>query len=125
MKVQTPAVIAKVATMSDRTVRLNVDMPELPPDEMAILFNLYGKQGWFVFADREMTEEDLPTTQPPNLASGKTQSQLLRAVLYKIWELKPQGFDDFNNYYQFVMGELIGRYKAKLNELAGDCDERN
>ena len=118
MKVQTPACIAKVSTMQDRTVQLKVDMPELPPDEMAILFSLYGKQGWFLFSDSTMEESDIPATQPRKLANGKSQGQLLRAVLYRIWEHQPKGFDNFENYYEFKMGEIIGKAKAILQELA-------
>jgi len=118
MKVQTPACIAKVSTMADRTVQLKVEMPELAPDEMATLFSLYGKQGWLLFADQVLEQVDIPTTKARKLKNGKTQSQLQRDVYYCIWKLKPQGFDEFNAYYEFRMGENIGKIKAELQELA-------
>ena len=99
MKVMCPAFLYGMNTGRDQAVRFKVETPELPPSEVAMIYQLSGKQGWFLFSEKEMSESDLPTTQPPKLASGKTQSQLLRAVLYKIWEIESRGFDEFNKYY--------------------------
>lgn len=46
---------------------------------------------------------------------GKTPGQRLRAVLYRLWEQKNEGYQDFNLYYRFKMEKLINHFKDKLD----------
>jgi len=46
---------------------------------------------------------------------GKTPGQRLRAVLFRLWEQVPEGYEDFNLYYQFKMNTVIEHFKSKLD----------
>jgi hypothetical protein len=46
--------------------------------------------------------------------TGKPLSQRLRAVLYRCWEQKPEGYKIFNDFYIAQMEKLITHYKNKL-----------
>lgn len=46
--------------------------------------------------------------------TGKTHSQRLRAVLYKLWEQNNEGYKDFNLYYQYHMELFITHLKGKI-----------
>ena len=39
-----PAVIAKVATLADGTIRITLDLPELQSESMTSIFDLRGKE---------------------------------------------------------------------------------
>ena len=41
--IQVPAVIARVSTMADGTIRITLDLPELESNTMAGIFDLRGK----------------------------------------------------------------------------------
>lgn len=111
-----PAYITKVETMSDRGVRLKVDTNELTPEETSTLFTYKDKFGWFLFMGEfeEIKEEDLPTERL-EYPSQKTQSQRLRAVIYKLWEQDHGGYDDFELYYRNKTEKIIEWLKEKLN----------
>lgn len=47
--------------------------------------------------------------------TGKSPSTRLKAVLYRLWEKEPEGYEDFNLYYKFKMEKLIDHYKTKLD----------
>lgn len=121
---QIPSEITKVTTMSNDSVRLQVDTQEnLTPQAQAMIFGYKGKLGVFAFAhsEIELKKEDLDV--PKYTASEdekKTPSQRLRAVLYLLW--KQRGKKDlFNNecdsetYYRQEYEKIIEHYKSKLD----------
>jgi len=48
---------------------------------------------------------------------GKTKSQRVRAVLYRIWELEKDGHKTFESYYAFHMEKHISSLKEHLEQL--------
>ena len=118
---QTPAVIQGISTLKDKTVKFTTYVSlELPPEEMAKLFALEQKEGWFLFKENEITKDDIPLEPVPVTKTEKTPSERLRGVLYRIWEqqypteeqrIKFTSFAHYNN----EMEKLIEHYKTKLN----------
>ena len=43
----------------------------------------------------------------------KTKSQILRAVLFRIWEQNRKGFNEFEDFYAHEMERIIHHYKTK------------
>ena len=118
-----PAVISKIATMADRTIRLQVDCQEMSADDEAIVLKSRNKIGWFLFGESEITEDDLNDMNLPDYKpiekKDKTPSQRLRAVLYLLWKQKGQkdiyGQQcDADTYYKQIIESLIGKYKDML-----------
>jgi len=46
----------------------------------------------------------------------KTKSQVLRSVLYKIWQTNPDGHDDPDEFYSKYMDQIIEYYKQYFNQ---------
>ena len=56
-----------------------------------------------------MTEIDLKTYKP------KSQSQIIRNVIYRLWEKTDQK-RNFETYYTLVTNGIINKLKSKLND---------
>lgn len=114
---QAEATIEGISTKKDRTLKLSIYTQELPPEDKAILFDLEQKQGWFLFKEEEMKEEDIPE-ETPEFKGQKSQAQRLRGVLYKLWEQNPPQYRmkyPFTLYYETKMEKIIDEYKEKIN----------
>ena len=97
------AIIDKLSTMKDWSLKITLVTRELPPMELAeILTNL----------NKEVVSIDIPEETGDN----KTPSQRLRNVLYVLWEQQNKdNFKTFTLYYNHVLEQLIGLYKDKLD----------
>ena len=112
---QVPSAIHKIQTLVDGGVKLFVITQELSPDEMAILFSLKNKIGWFLFKEQPIKEEDLEVPEVDIEVGEKTPSQRLRAILYVIWE-KSKPTSTFDEFYRQKMEMLINWLKEKYLE---------
>lgn len=119
--VTVPAVIQGISTLKDKTVKFTTYVSlELPPEDMAKLFSLEQKEGWFLFKENKITEEDIPLEPIHVSKTEKTPSERLRGVLYRIWEQEyptPEQRIKFTSlaHYNNEMEKLIEHYKTKLN----------
>lgn len=113
-----PALIGQVATRADGTLKITLDTNELSPAVMAELFSLK-KAGCYVaikpedFGQAEMEAleaHEAELTDDPR----KTHSKRLRAVFYRMWEDKNEGFGSFEAFYFAKMEALIEHYKKRL-----------
>lgn len=113
---QTPATIESVKSLVDGTVKLSVETQELSPENMAKLFGLARKLGWFVFKESEIQESDLPT-EPVEFKDGKTLDERLNGVLFAYHMQKTNDSKTFHSFRRDVYEVLIQRYREKLSEL--------
>lgn len=109
-----PATIQKIETMT-RHARVIVDTQELiTPEQLAELFGLHEKVGWFFFLDKPVAAIDRTKLPDIQLEEGeRSPSQRLRAVLY-IWWQQNGSKDDFELFYRRWMERTIGQVKEKL-----------
>lgn len=102
-----PATINKIETLSDRTIRLKVDLDkEISAQEKAMLFEFDKKSGWFLFAENPMDNIDIPKT-PVKTSKGETPSQVLRKEIWKQWNHSSQEIDE-EEYYIQKMRKIVG-----------------
>jgi hypothetical protein len=96
------ATIGKVTTLSDKTLKVDLYLRELPVGQMAELMNAYmeGKEG---FEIKDTAD------------GGKTPSQRLKNVIYKHWEQNTDRSVDSEIYYRSQMNKIINAFKDKLN----------
>jgi hypothetical protein len=112
-KVALPAVLNKVETRADRSLKLVFETRELGEDA-AVLFGMAHTEGWLLYSPNEIKEADIPDEQADAMTGQKTQAQRLRGVIYRLWELNGKK-GAFDNYYTGVMEQLIDQLKEKLN----------
>lgn len=111
---QAPAQISKITTMSDKTLRLQVDCQEISPDEEALIFSTRNKLGYFAFAEREIKVEDLDLPDfVKEFKDEKTPSQRLRNTLFVLHE-QTDTKESFDDFYKRKIEEIITHFKNKL-----------
>lgn len=112
---QAQAIISKITTLADTTIRLAVDCQEMSPDNEAEIFKLRNQIGWFVFSPSMLQETDIPID--PVEDNQKTPSQRLRVALY-VYHSKIGGKpEDFNEFYRKWVERKITQVKEKIQEV--------
>jgi len=109
--------VNKVGTLADGSLSINIHTQELTDETMMRVFNLRKKPGMVLISSGDITKQEIDAVE--NFTSdfefnGKTPSQRLRSVLYKVWEQSSQDFD-FPIWYESQMERIINKYKATLD----------
>lgn len=98
------AIVNKVSTLKDRSVKIELITRELDTKELAELF---------FSVNNEVASVDIPE----ETGEIKSKSQRLRGVLYKVWETNnelKQKYKTFSLFYDSVMEQIIEHYKEKI-----------
>ena len=115
---QLPASLESYRSNLNQTIKLTFETSEITPEVMANIHHSLYKVGFLAFApDPFATQElhEIDSLKVEFTDTGKPPSQRLRAVLYRLWEQKPEKYDVFNDYYQAHMEKLINHFKNKLD----------
>jgi len=113
-----PAILESVRSLKDRTWKIGFETNELSPEQSACINENLRQVGYLAFKRDEFKTEEikiLTDLKADFEIEKKTPGQRLRAVLYKSWEQKKEGFEEFSRYYEFRMEKIIEFYKAKLD----------
>lgn len=110
------AYVEKIATRRDKTVAITIGTQELTPTKGGELLSLQDKLVCLYLSPKDsipQKEIDQVDKLDPEV-SGKTQSQRLRNVLYKLYEQNAEGYRDFDSYYKNQTEKIIEHLKAKI-----------
>ena len=90
---------------------------EQSTDEFMEMDKLVGNHGIIYFSERSiLTQQEMNELDKANIESeGKTKSQRLRNVLFRLWEQGDKA-KTFNVYYADWMDKVIEKLKSKLDE---------
>jgi hypothetical protein len=111
VKITTPAINTKISTLADGSIKLEFVTPELPAEETAVLFSIRKSQGWLLFSENELNEQDIPKEQAE--VGEKSPSARLRAVMHVYWEQQGRK-GTFESFYRHNMERLIEQIKQNL-----------
>lgn len=112
-----PAIYEGSRDLKDRTKKLTFQTNEITPEQAANLQSMVQSFVYLAVKSEDFTKEQVDTINSLKTDYddfGKTHSQRLRAVMYRLWEQSSEGYKDFNLYYNFKMDTLISHFKAKL-----------
>lgn len=94
---------------------LTIHTNELLADQKQGLEDLHNQFIKVLLSPDEVTREMKKAIEEVKInEDGKTQSQRLRAVLFRNWEMDQEG-RDFDSYYKEKMDKIINHYKSKLD----------
>ena len=102
---------------ADMSVNLTFCTQELTPGQMASIHYGLNKVGFLAFSPDPFTSQELEELENLKVEYDDTEkpaSQRLRAVLYRLWEQKSDGYSVFADYYKATMEKLINHFKNKL-----------
>ena len=94
--IQLACQIDGITSKKDKTLSIKIGTQEMNADDMAELFDMFQQQIWVAFCKTSIKVEDLevPDDLPP-VKGEKSESQRMRAIIYRLWELtdksKPLG----------------------------------
>jgi len=114
---QIPAELKRYRSLINKMLQVSFETSELTPEQMANIHYSLDKVGYLAFAPDPFTTQELEEIDSLKVEfndTGKPPSQRLRAVLYRAWEQKPEGYKVFPDYYNAKMEILIEHYKSKL-----------
>lgn len=114
------AEIEGVSTRKDRTIKLSLGTQELKPNEAGKLFGLQNSLVHLAIKPAPLTQDEIELVKSSkididDIPEGKSPSQRLRNVLYRLWEQNNGGYEDFNLFYLNRIERLIEHYKQKLD----------
>lgn len=110
-----PIQIENIATRKDKTVKIVIGTQELSPDYAGQLFALNGLMAVCYISEKTIDQSEIEKIDKldPEF-SGKTQSQRIRGVLFKLFEQSHEGFKDFESYYRAKTELYIEHLKSKI-----------
>jgi len=112
MNIQLPACLTSYRDKVDGSAGLTFSTRELTDQEIVTLRQFRMKEGWLLFKENAFSEADIPDEEAP--VEGKSSSQRLYNVLYKVWKERNIG-GDFEVWRRQQMEKVIDIYKAKLD----------
>ena len=115
---QVQAILDSYRSMKDKGLRITFDTGELSPELMANIHYGWQKYGFLIFSADPFTSQQIEELNDIKIEyqdEGKPPSQRLRAVLYRCWEQKNEGYETFIDYYNVKMEKLINHFKNKLD----------
>jgi hypothetical protein len=110
--------VAKVSTLADGSMSINIHTQELNDETMTRIFALRKKPGMVLISSDDITQAEVDEVSQYStdfeIGKTKTQSQRLRAVLYRVWEQGDQTYD-FPIWYESKMENIINKFKSTLD----------
>lgn len=113
-------------TMADGSGRLQFDTGELSPEQFSEIGRINKKLGILTFhPDRSsLSEEEKKAISDTAMSSyggpkdrkKKSKSQVLRSILFKMWEKDDEGFKTQGDHYDYYMDQLIKHFERNIKE---------
>jgi hypothetical protein len=112
-----PAIYDGSRDLKDRTKKLSFQTNEITPKQAGELQLCVGSYVYLAIKQEPFLKEQIETLG--NLKaeyedSGKTPAQRVRNTLYRLWQQEPEGYEDFQLFYNFKMEGFIIFIKNKL-----------
>lgn len=114
----TPAILSSFSSLKDKTLKVVFETNEPTPEMINQIVTSNGQFGYLSFKTEPFKKEEielLESLKSDFVEFGKSQSQRMRAVLYKNWEQKNEGFGTFEEFYKAKMEYIINHFKSKLD----------
>ena len=112
-----PAIVTTIRSLKDGSISFTCETQEMSSRKVGELFNLRNKLIVAYLSEKEtipQKEIDQIDVLQPDMPGKKTQSQRLRAVLFRLFEQEPSGYTDFEQFYKARTDLIIEQIKAKL-----------
>ena len=118
MKIVLEAVLEKIATLQDGSVKISLASQEVDAQQASVLFTMRNKFMKVLLSDTNISPLEESLVDAQELQGGKkikSHAQRLRAVMFKVHE--QQGIQqDFDQWYKTEMENKITAYKEILNQ---------
>lgn len=109
------ATIDSISTRKDKSVKIAIVTQELSPGKAGEVFTLLNTLAVVYISQKELDQKEIDQVDKldPEFG-GKTQSQRLRNVLFKLFDQDHEGFKDFDSFYKGKTDVIIDHLKSKI-----------
>lgn len=109
--------VENITTRKDKSVKITLGTQELSPSKAGELFTLLNSLAVTYISPKEISQKEIDQVDKidPEF-EGKTQSQRIRSVLFKLFSQSPEGFKDFDAFYKSKTEKYIDHLKSKIAE---------
>lgn len=109
------AMIENITTRKDRSVKVTIGTQELSQGKAGELFTLLNNLAVVYISTKEIDQKEIDQVDrlDPEF-EGKTQSQRIRNVLFKLFAQDHEGHKDFDQYYKNKTEKYIEHLKTKI-----------
>jgi hypothetical protein len=120
---QIPAYLQKYQSISSGGMKMEfITQENIQPEDLLKFMKFLNKLGWLSFNVDMIEFVDIEPLinikiDGAKYDNGKSPSQRLKSVLYLIHQATGGSKENFQQYYDSIMEQLINRYKDKLGEL--------
>lgn len=110
-------IVEGIRTRKDHTLAVTLGTQELSQGQAGELFNINSKLCAVYITQKESIEQkELDQVDKIDVEfGGKSQSQRIRNVLYKLYEQNSEGFKEFDSFYKAKTEAVIEHFKSKIN----------
>ena len=112
-----PSILESYRSLKDRTLKIVFETNEPTPEQLtqiALANQKFGFMAFIVGEKQGKLQEIMEQIPKTDLEFGKTKSQRLRGVLYRLWEQENKGYRVFDDFYNYHMELLIEQLKSRL-----------
>lgn len=109
------AVVDKITTLKDNSVKITLDTQELTPARAGELFTLRNSLATVYISPAEITSREMAQVDAiePEMP-GKSPSQRMRNVMFLLWKQDHEGYNEFDSYYKAKMEKFIEELKNNI-----------
>ena len=118
MKIVLEAVLEKIATLQDGSVKISLASQEIDAQQASTLFTMRNKFMKVLLSDTNVSPLEESLVDAQEITGGKkvkSHAQRLRGVMFRVHE--QQGISqEFDQWYKTEMENLITKWKETLNQ---------
>lgn len=112
-----PVYVENITTRKDKSVKITLGTQELSPATAGQIFHLMDKLCISYISPKSIAQNEIDQVdQLDPEFEGKTQSQRIRSVLYKLFQQDNEGFKTFDDYYKSKTEKYIEHLKSKIEQ---------
>lgn len=112
-----PTLVENISTRKDRSVKIVLGTQELSPAKAGELFDLMNKVAITYICPKGVDQSEIDQVDKMESGfDGKTQSQRIRNVLFKLFQQDNEGFKTFDDYYRNKTEKYIEHLKSKIDQ---------
>lgn len=111
------AFLESYRSLKDKSLKLTFETNELSPKDFAELSTNLQYPGILAFKRDEFLKSEIEAIENTKIEfedSGKSPSQRLKSVLFRLWESDHKGFETSEDHYRSMMEKIINHYKNLL-----------
>jgi hypothetical protein len=108
--------VESLTTRKDKSIKITLSTQELSEGNAGQIFGLQSKLAAVYISPKEtIPQRDIDQVDKVDVEmNGKTQSQRIRAVMFKLWEQGNEGHKEFEAYYRAKTEIIIEHLKSKI-----------